>query len=323
MEERQYIKIAYWYYLLGLTQDEIAKRLSFTRQKVNAIIKTLPKNGFVSISIHGYERDYVELECWLETRFGLNRAIVATDYSEDEDIPEAETAKVTNVAAQYLDETIQQGDIIGISWGRTLSRVVEQMNYKKKDKCLVLQMMGAQNICHNAEKSDEIARSLANRLDCPSRILYAPVIVENSMTKEFLMREQTVRASFESMRKCSIAILGVGELTRDATISSMGIISGEMIDQLRSEGFVADISMNPIRGDGSWDSCPLADRIVNADMDCLKNIENAILIACGVHKTEAIRAALLSGCANTFITGGRTARQIRSMDGDGDPNPGG
>ena len=38
MREDVYIKIAYWYYTLGMTQDEIAKRLSFTRQKVNQII---------------------------------------------------------------------------------------------------------------------------------------------------------------------------------------------------------------------------------------------------------------------------------------------
>jgi len=41
MREDVYIKIAYWYYTLGMTQDEIAKRLSFTRQKVNQIINSL------------------------------------------------------------------------------------------------------------------------------------------------------------------------------------------------------------------------------------------------------------------------------------------
>ena len=41
MREDVYIKIAYWYHTLGMTQDEIAKRLSFTRQKVNQIINSL------------------------------------------------------------------------------------------------------------------------------------------------------------------------------------------------------------------------------------------------------------------------------------------
>ena len=48
MREDVYIKIAYWYYTLGMTQDEIAKRLSFTRQKVNQIINSLMDLGIVT-----------------------------------------------------------------------------------------------------------------------------------------------------------------------------------------------------------------------------------------------------------------------------------
>lgn len=55
--ERQslYIKIAHWYYNLGLTQNEIAKRLSFTRQRINRIINSLADMGIVTIKVNGYE----------------------------------------------------------------------------------------------------------------------------------------------------------------------------------------------------------------------------------------------------------------------------
>ena len=61
MKRNLNIKIAYWYYTLGMTQDEIAKRLSFTRQKVNQIINSLVDLDVVTINIHGYERDNIEL----------------------------------------------------------------------------------------------------------------------------------------------------------------------------------------------------------------------------------------------------------------------
>ena len=82
MKRNLNIKIAYWYYTLGMTQDEIAKRLSFTRQKVNQIINSLVDLDVVTINIHGYERDNIELEGKIEERFGLKEAIVATDYGE-------------------------------------------------------------------------------------------------------------------------------------------------------------------------------------------------------------------------------------------------
>ena len=306
MKGNLYIKIAYWYYTLGMTQDEIAKRLSFTRQKVNQIINSLPDLEIVSINIHGYEKDNVELECRLEERFGLKQAIVASDYGD------SNTAiyKVTNVAAQYLDESIQQGNIIGVSWGRTLAMVADQMSYKKRSECRVVQLMGAQNIEQMVEKSDEIVRGIANKLDCPSYMLYAPVVVEHAETKQWLLKERSIKASYELMRKCDIAILGVGELTEDATMCTRGHITKTDVKILREQGFIGDVAMNPVRKDGSFDNCPLSDRLLNADMECLKAAKNTIVVAFGEKKVEAIQAVLCSGCMDTLIIDETTARLV-------------
>ncbi len=306
MREDVYIKIAYWYYTLGMTQDEIAKRLSFTRQKVNQIINSLVDLGIVNISIQGYERNNIELECQLEDRFGLKRAVIATDYGERDTV----LYKVANVAAQYLNDTIRQGDIIGVSWGRTLSEVVNQMVYHKRSDCQVVQLMGAQNIEQKVEKSDEIARNLANKLDCPSNMLYAPVVVEHKMTKQMLMKERSIQASFELMNKCNVAIIGVGELTEQSTMCTRGHITKEDVRVLREAGFVGDIAMNPIRADGSWDHCPLTERSLNASIECLKRIKNVILVACGDSKVDATCAAMQTGCIDILITDETTARKV-------------
>lgn len=309
MKRNLNIKIAYWYYTLGMTQDEIAKRLSFTRQKVNQIINSLVDLDVVTINIHGYERDNIELEGKIEERFGLKEAIVATDYGEKD----TAIYKVANVAAQYLDETIQQGDIIGVSWGRTLAEVVDQMTFKRRSECRVVQLMGAQNIERPVEKSDEIARGLADRLDCPSYMLYAPVVVEHAETKKWLLKERSIKASYELMKKCNIAVLGVGELTEKSTMCTRGHITPDDIRILREQGFVGDIAMNPVRLDGSYDECPLTDRLLNADMECLKNIANTVLVACGEEKVEAIRAVLCSGCIDRLIIDETTAWQVMEV----------
>ena len=54
----------------------LQKRLSFTRQKVNQIINSLMDLGIVNISIQGYERDNIELECKLEEAYALKQVIV-------------------------------------------------------------------------------------------------------------------------------------------------------------------------------------------------------------------------------------------------------
>lgn len=308
MNRNSYIKIAYYYYVLGLTQDEIAKRMSLTRQRVNQLIKSLVDMDVVSINILGYEDENAGLECELEEKFRLTRVIAVEDYEE----PETALYKVANVAAQYLGETIQRGDTIGISWGRTLEQMVKQMQYRRREDCTVVQLMGAYDISadHMGEKSDELVRSLANRLECAGHIFYAPLVVEHEETKQWLMKERRIQSSFEMMRRCSIAVVGVGALSEDATMFRRGNYSRAEMEEMRAQGFVADLVMNPIRKDGSSENCPFRSRIMSADIDCLRQIGNTILVACGEEKKEAIAAALRTGCINTLIVDQTTAEKL-------------
>lgn len=309
MNRDLYIKIAFWYYSVGMTQDEIAKRLNFTRQKVNQIINSLEEQGIVSIHIHGYEQENAEYESILEEKFGLCRVIIAPDYGD----PKMAMLKVANVAAQYLEKTIQQGDVIGVSWGRTLSAVIKDMEYQRKRDCRVVQLVGAQNMDQFLLKSDEIVREMANKLDCPSYILYAPVVVAHEETKQMLLKEKAIQKSFELMRQCNVGLFGIGELTEDAIMCKNGYIPKEDIRNLRADGFCADLGMNPIRADGSWNDCYLEKRLLNASMECIRDIDNVVAVACGTEKAEAILAVMKSGCLNTLIIDAATAEKIISM----------
>ena len=51
----EYIKVAYYYYKLGMTQDDIAKKMSMSRQRVNRILKKCLETGIVKISIQQCE----------------------------------------------------------------------------------------------------------------------------------------------------------------------------------------------------------------------------------------------------------------------------
>lgn len=306
MNRNLYTKIAYWYYVLGLTQDEIAKRLNFTRQKVNQMINSLKELDIVHVTVRGFEQDNVELETILEQKYGLKECLIVTDYGE------TETAiyKVAHVAAQYLEDTLKNGDTIGVSWGRTLAKIVEQMEYRHKPDCRVVSLLGALNISQTISKADEIARNFANKLDCPSIMLYAPLVVENRETKEWLLREKHIKQTFDLMKQCNIAVLGIGSLTEKTSIYGRGVISKEELQELCNQGFVGDIATNLVRPDGTWDSNPLNNRLLAADLQCLKDIDNLVAVAAGETKAEAIQAVLQSGCIDTLIVDETTARKI-------------
>ncbi|MGL4608047.1 MAG: sugar-binding transcriptional regulator [Eubacteriaceae bacterium] len=301
-----YIKIAHWYYNLGLTQDEIAKRLSFTRQRVNRMINTLVDMGIVTIKVNGYDQGNIKAETILEEHFGLKQVIVAETYGESENF----LPSLASVAAQYLDDYIQPKMTIGVSWGITLAETISRLSFNKKSDCTVVQMVGAQNIDKDVLKSDEIARALADKLDCACYMLYAPVVVDRPETKEMLMREKSVQKSFEYIKKCDLAIFGIGQLTENSTMCKRGLLKVEDIVELRAQGFYGDICVNPIRKDGTWDHCFVKNRVITVDMEVIKQIPNVVCIAGGEDKTEAILSSLESECIDILIIDDATAKRL-------------
>ena len=288
MEDKNlYIKIAHWYYTLGMTQDEIAKRLSFTRQRVNRIISSLRDMGIVTIKVNGYAQGNVAYD------------------GESNYLP-----SLANTASQYLEDYLQPGMSIGVSWGETLAATISNLSFKRRSECTVVQMVGAQNIDMDMLKSDEIARSLADKLDSVCYILYAPVVVDHAETKRMLMEERTIQKSYELMRRCDVALFGIGQVSRESTMCKRGLLKVEDIDRLRQDGFIGDVCVNPVTIDGRWQDCFIRDRVISANMDILKNIPNVVAIAGGEDKTEAIIGCLASGVIDTLITTDMTAERI-------------
>ncbi len=306
MDKQLKTKIAFLYYSCGMTQEEIASHLSLTRQKVNSIIGNLKEDGIVSISICGADEGFSELESKLECRFGLKRAIITASFDD----PAVSMLKVANTAAEYLDREISNGDKVGVSWGRTLKTTIGEMRFAKKKDCLVVQLMGAQSMDGYGTKSDDIVRSLAEKLDSASYLMYAPVLVSKKETRDLLAEEKPIKKSFEAMRQCNIGIFGIGKINEDAPMNKLGYLSEGDIERLKEDGFVADIGLNPIRADGSYDDCFLSDRLINADPKTISNMENTVGIASGEEKAEAVSAVLRSGLLKTLIVDEKLARKI-------------
>lgn len=308
MDRNLKTKIAFLYYSCNMTQEEIASRLSLTRQRVNAAIGTLKNEGIVSITTRESEGGVVEKEAKIENHFGITRVIVAPPYND----AKLDFIKTAGCAAEYLEDNISNGDIVGVSFGRMLKAVVGEMRFaNKKDSCVV-QLLGAQSMDDLGTKSDDIVRSLAEKLNCGTYLMYSPMVVSKKEIKELLIKERPIMASLDAMKRCNIAVFGIGEIAEGAPMHKMGYLSDGDVKGLMADGFVADIALNPIRLDGTYDGCFLSERLLGADVECIKNIENTVGVAAGEEKTDAVIAALRSGLLKTLIIDSALADKIIS-----------
>ncbi len=309
VDRKTAIKIANWYYIDGMTQDEIAKKLGYSRQRVNKIIKSLVPEGVVTIVVNGLDSENIMLENILENHFSLNQVIVA-DTTQGELPLLSELGKK---AARFLDDFIQDGKTIGVSWGNTLGETIRSMRSVHKVNCSVVQLVGGLNTSDQAVKPDEIARMLARKLYCDYSILYAPAIMNSEIARDIMAQQDFFKESIERINSCDIAVVGVGQLDKSATIVTHGYLQETDLNDMINQGYVGDLCFNHYRADGDVGSFKLQNRVMGVDLAALNKIPVVVAIAGGEDKAEAVLGALNTGCVDVLITDTTLAQRLEEI----------
>lgn len=303
-EKKLLIKIAHYYYMQGMTQEQIANKVSMSRQKVNRIIGSLFEKGIVTIKINDYQKSYAELEGRIEKRFNLKQVIV-TDV-EDEKIED----KLGNVAAKYLESVVKDGDVISVSWGKTLAAIADSMSILKRKNISVIQCVGGTNVKDISIMTDEITRVISNKLKANPYFMYAPSIVKDENTKRVIMSEDTVKNVFKMVEKSNIALVGIGGMSEKSTLHKYNFLDKNDFSSLKSNGCVGDICFIPFDINGKLVEKSMKKRIIGIDYNTLMDIPLVIGVAGGANKKEAILGALNGNFLDVLVTDFETANYI-------------
>jgi DNA-binding transcriptional regulator LsrR (DeoR family) len=134
-------RVAHMYYIEGLRQSAIAHRLHLSQATVSRLIKRAHREQIVRISLASPEGTFPEIENALRERYGLVEAVVA-DCSEDR--PGAVMARIGEAAAFFLESTIRDGEIIGVSsWSPTILKMIDAIHPLRQAKARhVVQLLG-------------------------------------------------------------------------------------------------------------------------------------------------------------------------------------
>lgn len=134
---RELIKVAYYYYKKGLIQAEIAEKMGMSRQKVNRLLKKALKENIVQIKIIDIDKYNLELETKVEEKFKLKQTVVISAIDKKNI-----TGSLGVAGAEYLEELLVKDDVMGVTWGKTLSEVANRLSYNSKLQTSVVQLIG-------------------------------------------------------------------------------------------------------------------------------------------------------------------------------------
>lgn len=305
-KQRLSIEAARLYYMADYSQQEIASRLGVSRPTVSRLLQYAKEQGYVRISIVDPLEDLDMLSSEIEMKYKLDHVRVC--YSPQNEYREIQK-RISKSAADYLYETVQDMDIIGVTWGRTLHAIAQQLRQKPVRGVEVVQLKGGVSHSHVNTYAAETVNLFAEAFHTVARYLPLPVVFDTVEVKRMVEEDRHIQRIIELGRKANIAVFTVGTVKEDALLFRLGYFNEEEQKLLQQKG-VADICSRFFDAKGALCSEAINNRTVGIDLHDLRDKEKAILVAGGQRKIEAIQAALAGRYANILVTDQYTAQAL-------------
>mgnify|MGYP005842686171 CR=1 FL=1 len=294
-------KVSKLYYEQNLTQQTIAERLRLSRPKVSRLLQQAIDEGIVQITVLSPPGTYSALEGQLEERCGLEEVVVVeVDESASDG---AITREVGIAAADYLQRTLQPGDIIGVSWGTTLSAMVNALQPTPLSDVHVVQMIGGLGPPEAETHATDLCRRIARLLSSRLTLIPAPGIVDNLEAKQVLLSDSYVQSAFALFPRISVAYVGIGTpVGSSLLLRDTSIIQRAELDALLAKGAVGDIALRFFDARGVPTPSDLDERVIGITLEELRHIPRVVGMAGGIHKLEVVCGALRGGLIDVLIT---------------------
>ena len=303
-EQQQQIRIAWAYFVEGLTQAEIAERLGLTRLRVNRILQICRETGVIQIRIQSPLASCVALERALIRRYGLRDAVVVPTPRDEDKI----RAAIGVALGSYVENAVHDGMLVGIGWGLTLRLGLQSMRRRRLTDLSVVSLIGSMTR-GSGENTFEIVSRFADLHDAERFYLAAPVYADDEAQRDSLLARGVLREITDKAKSADMALISVGNVSDQNLMLALGVVDREAA-ALRAAGAVGDVLGTWLDTEGRPVDHPLNRRMVALSLDDLARIPTVVLASGGSYKFGIIRAALRRRCANVLITDEKLAERL-------------
>jgi len=309
-ENQTEVRAAWLYFMEGLTQAEIARRLDTTRLRINRILVDARRNGLVGITLNSELASCIALEQEFIRDFGLKAAVIVPTPDDEEQIPMILGRATANFVSHYLENNRIRG--FGIGWGRTLREMTRHMRAGRYPDLCVNSMMGG--LTRGLEiNTFDIVSELARRLNSQCQYLAAPIYASSPESRDTIMAQDVFRDAFRRIEKNELAVLSIGDITKRSMLVRYGLPEDIGIKALKAAGAVCDIIGQFIDAHGRPIDHPLNRRAIALPLHSLSDATTVVFAAGGAHKVRAIAAVLRGGFGSVFVCDETTARAAAAL----------
>ncbi len=292
----EYVRIAFYYYKSGMTQNEIAKKMGISRQKVNRVLGECLQLGIVQINISGCDDTYISMESQLEELYGLQHVRICQEPTQSDQ--NSLYASLSEAASALLASAVSDNDIIGFGQGKTMAALAEQIGPMHKENLRAISLVGAKHGPEYKTGSGDIIFNCAVKMGAAPILLHAPILVDRSELRDSLVEETYFKETYKMIKSCTIAVFGIGDA------------SGFLHIKYTNTSAVGEICTHFYNENGNEVSSDISQHTIAISKSDLKDIPLRIGVAGGADKLSAVKGAIRGGYINTLITDYSVAEKL-------------
>jgi DNA-binding transcriptional regulator LsrR (DeoR family) len=310
--EELILEVARCYYEQKLTQEEIGKQINVSRSTVSRLLEQARDRGIVHIRINYPWQRAHDLEQRLVATFGLKDARVLKSKEKDEE----EVRRGTGVlAARLLDGHLQDGQILALSYGRSLASTVAALGPNRQVAMTVVQAIGAPGSDNPSIDGADLVRRFAHAYSCEYRYLPAPLLVADARTREALIQLPQVYETLNLAKRADIMLVGIGALPPEVSSGIWeGYLTKRELARQEKGGAVGHMCCEFFDANGRVLDLKVNRRSIGIGIKTLSTIDLVIAVASGKAKTQAILGALRGKHLKILVTDDAAATAVLELE---------
>jgi len=303
------VETARLYYEYGLSQNQIGQKLGISRPGVSRLLKQGRDQGIIKIEIIDPQGRGTKLEVKLKEKFALKQVVVVP--SNGLDIMKIKE-RLGQAAFALLDSLLQEGSVLGVSWGTTMQSVTRKLRPRRIKDMVTVQLNGGISRAEYDTHASEITQKIGENYQALPYLLPLPAVVDKALVKRTIISDKNISRTLKLARQSDIAMFTIGSFGFNSVLVKADYFESAEVDALLKQGAVADICSRIIDKDGNLCSADLDARTIGIELEELKKKPYSIAVAGGKNKLIPIRAALKGGWFNVLITDEFIANELLS-----------
>ncbi len=293
------------YFIAQRTKLQIAEEMNLSRFKVARLIEAAIAEGIIQFKISEPDDLNTELGDAVRRAFGLKAVLVL----EGQELPAAQlTAPLGNLAAQYLEETLVDHQVLGVAWGRTLAAAAKALT--RLPNVDVVQAGGNPAGVEFSQNPVELVHSVASLSGGRAYPIFGPMWADDPTLIARLRQEPSIAGAIALYDRIDVLVTGIGAWPAESGLAHG--FPGDWRDEALRRGVRADLCATLIDRDGREVDSPLATNGLCISTAQLRRVPDVIGVGGGTEKSEAIRGVLRGGWINVLITDAGVARALLS-----------